>query len=232
MITSLHVVRFRRARLSQSRSGANPVPGLKLWLPLSTGAQWRPPKPDFHQWAFLGIWEEDDALDQFLHASPIVNKWEERGDEVWHVRLIPTSSRGSWRGTNPFAGPRPPDVPKDPVAVITLVRIKRRKLPTFWVSAQKGPALDLKRASGLLADLPTFAKVPFVDLLTFTLWRSTDDAMNYAYRRSPHNDAVRRSRSEGIFRDQLFARFYPYRSAGTWRGQDPLAQARLAGPSP
>lgn len=143
-------------------------------------------------------------------------------------RLIPTSSRGSWRGTNPFAGRRPSEVPKDPTAVITLVPIKRRKLPTFWVSAQKGPALDLGQAPGLLADLPTFAKVPFVDLLTFTLWLSTEDAMNYAYRRSPHKDAVKRAHSEGMFRDELFARFYPYRSVGTSGGKDPLAKVLLA----
>jgi len=224
MIASFHVVRYRRPRLRVSRRWARSVPGLTLWIPMSTGARFGPPpKPDFFKWGYLGIWEDDGALDRFLDRSPVAIRWADSAQESWHVRLRPTFARGEWRGVNPFTGGIRSGLPDSPAAVITWARLRPGAVRAFWFQATREPAADFEKAPGMLNGLPGFPGKPFIDMMTFTVWDKMEDAMAFAYRRDGHRGAIKRARADQMLIDELVARFYPYASSGTWDGVDPLA---------
>jgi heme-degrading monooxygenase HmoA len=84
---------------------------------------------------------------------------------------------------------------------------------------------DVRKAPGFIAGI-AMTERPFIEVATFTVWQSRDDATNFAYRRRPHQEIVAQNERQRIMKAFSKAYFYPKRSAGTWRGQDPLSVAR------
>ncbi|CAN5165867.1 hypothetical protein BH24ACT1_BH24ACT1_10840 [soil metagenome] len=176
---------------------------------------------DLRRWATFAVWEDDAALDAFLVSSPLARRWQEQGEESWTVRLVPLSAHGSWGGVHPLGDVGSAVHDNGPVAVLTRARIGLRHWPAFYRSV---PAVEahLRRQPGLLAVLG-IGEAPLGLQATFSLWRSSGDVTAFAYEESPHQAVVSRTREEGWFVEELFARFRPYRSTGTWDGVDPLA---------
>ena len=239
-VASFHLTRYparhapgAMARLLTGRRSLASTPGLRFARQLGTGrGSAMGLHGDLRRWATFAVWDGDAALDAFLATSPLAAAWE-LGDETWSVRLAPLSSSGAWAGDRLFDGAgsdgdgADPDY-AGPVAVLTRARIGIRHWPAFYRSV---PAVEhhLQRQEGLLAVLG-FGEAPVGLQATFSLWRSVSAMETFAYRSSAHEAVVRRTRSEGWFAEELFARFRPYRSTGTWDGLDPLVDdGRRAG---
>ncbi|HVL03253.1 MAG TPA: hypothetical protein VM386_02325 [Acidimicrobiales bacterium] len=235
-IASFHLTRYRprhapaamAGRVSRKRVLAA-TPGLRFARELGTGrGSAMGLGADLRRWATFAVWESDAALDTFLASSPLARRWQEQGEESWTVRLVPLSAHGAWGGLRPLADVDPAASDDGPVAVLTRARIGLRHWPAFYRSVAVVEA-DLQRQPGLLA-VVGIGEAPVGLQATFSLWRSPADVAAFAYGESSHQAVVRRTREEGWFVEELFARFRPYRSTGTWDGVDPLTDlGRAAG---
>jgi len=224
-IGSFHLVRSRSALQAMARLGTDrrllrTVPGLRFWRLLGTGSGSETgPGADLRRTAMFALWDDEGSLEAF-HVR-MASRWA-RADEAWHVRLRAAGGHGAWRGRSVLDEMMPAigDPVGGPVAIITRADVRARSWRPF--RAAGGPVSDeLQGADGLLA-VVGIGEAPLGRLGTFSLWRDLAAARAYATTMPAHRDVVRRTRTDGWYGEELFARFEPYASAGSWGGRDPL----------
>ena len=122
---------------------------------------------------------------------------------------------------------------EQPLDVIYLgesVCSKRRELKTQeWIelgkelaAAGKEVDAELHTAAGLI-DVVGVGEAPVGRLATFSLWESAKAVRTYAYAMPRHQQVIEQTRDGDWYAEELFARFEPYGSTGTWNGRNPLA---------
>ncbi len=197
------------------------VPGLRFYRLLGTGAgNGFRPDPDFSVYAFLGVWDEASQADHFIKHSRLFGLYRKHAGEVWTVFLKTLRAHGRWSGQEPFV-PEQPVPPGEMIAVITRARIARNRLLRFW---KKVPAASAPLAwqEGLVLAFG-IGEWPVTRMATFSIWKDEAALQAYAYGRPEHLEAIRLTRELNWYSEELFARFRPVRSEGSWEGKDPLA---------
>lgn len=226
-IASFHLVRDHPGRqplvlgrLGTDRLRLSRVPGLRFWRLLGTGAgDDTAPSADLRRSALFAVWADEASLDRFMREHPITRRWE-HAEEQWHVGLLGAGGHGRWRSTA-VLDLIDRGVDTGPLAVITRADVRRHAVGAFG-SVGRQVSDEVRNADGLL-DVVGIGEAPVGRLGTFSLWRSLDDARRFAAEMPHHRDVVRRARSERWYGEELFARFEPIASSGSWAGRDPLA---------
>jgi hypothetical protein len=229
VIAALTLARYpRRAvygalvRMGLDRPRLQRTPGLRFWRLLGSArgaafGAWDP-----RRYGLFTVWESAAVLDAFEARSPILADYRRAADELWTVRLAPLRWHGAWGGAEPFAGASPADLPgSGPWAFLTRATIRPRHVRAFVRAA--GPVADqLARQPGLIASIG-LGEAPLMFQATFSVWASLPGMRAFAYRGGTHAEIVRRTRAEGWYSEELFARFRPIAAYGAWNGSDPLA---------
>ncbi len=196
------------------------VDGLLFYRLLGSGKAEFNPRPDWSVYALLQVWDNETKADQFFERSAIMDKYKQRSSEQWTLYLKNKIARGKWAGQQPFITHDKLSDAIPYVAAITRATIKTKFLRKFWksVPASQKPLGD---NAGLLFT-KGIGEVPIKQMATFSLWKNQQALDEFAYRSKAHVKVIGETRRLNWYKEELFSRFQPYRSIGTWEGLDPL----------
>jgi spheroidene monooxygenase len=177
------------------------------------------------RWGLLCGWNSGEAREEFLSDATRLHPFLASARESWSVSLDTVRVvQGKWRGWRPSADGVAPLAPDEPLAVMTYGKLRARYLPTFTWNNRK-VVREIAGNPGLVMRIG-LVDHPMVRC-TFSLWRSEEDVVRFAYGGGVHDPIQRRSLDVPWGGDWLFARFRPIASSGTWGGRDPLAELHL-----
>ncbi len=177
--------------------------------------------PDWSTYVLLQAWQDETAAQDFLDSSKVMRAYRKRAIEVWTIYLKNSSSHGQWSGSNPFQVGEPLPT-TELICVLTRATIRWNKIIPFWryVPTSHQP---LKNDSGLIYTKGV-GEFPIVQMATLSIWKDMDSLNNFAYGSKEHREAIHKTRQLNWYKEELFARFKPYKSVGAWAGKNPLPQ--------
>lgn len=175
--------------------------------------------PNFGVYGFLGIWDHPDAAQAFFATHPFFKQTAQKATEHWTIFLRTFTAHGKWDGIEPF------QITEtyregDPIAVLTRATIRTRHLPYFWRFVPP-VSHSIEQREGLLFSIG-IGELPIVQQATFSLWENAQSMKAYAYQSRYHSEVVKKTREMGWYKEELFARFVPYATQGSWEGKNCL----------
>jgi hypothetical protein len=178
--------------------------------------------PDWGVYAFLGVWDNEQAANDFFNHSAIYKRYQKKSLEQWTIFMKPIQTKGLWYGGNPFTISLELDSNNPLIAVITRATIKPNKLFKFWryVPISQQP---IKRGCEGLIYTKGVGEVPVVQMATFSVWENLDSLKKYAYNSIEHREAIKKTHQIDWYKEEMFTRFQPFKTIGTWEGKDLLA---------
>lgn len=181
------------------------------------------PRADLQRFALFTVWDSYASLKHFEAHSSVMHSIKKHAEEMWTVHMRPVRWHGRWGGYDPLAGMTPIEPPEPgPWVILTRATLHIAKRRTF-LNAVPAVAEQLLQQPDYINSVGV-GESPFLHQATISLWRTLPSITSFAYgTTTTHIDVIRRTRSEQWYREELFARFRPLASFGTWDGIDPLA---------
>jgi spheroidene monooxygenase len=206
-----------------SRKRMQAMPGLKFFKPFGTGGgAGFSIRPDLSTYGILAVWESETHANAFVQ-SDYFEELRSHSAEYYTIFLHPLSSRGSWSGFADWQCVA--DAAEEGVmGVITRATIKPRFAWKFWTMVPR-TSKDHEGFRGLLFSRG-IGEVPLTEQATFSIWTDSDSMKEFAYK-TFHAKAITETRKRKGFREEMYTRLKPFRTLGTWGGEDPI-QRHLA----
>ena len=160
------------------------------------------------------VWDDIELAKDFFQSNQFV-KLSGICSEQYTVFLEPTSSRGTWSGFGNWKIASSEKQNNGLVCALTRATIKRKYLLDFWKMVPSISKIQ-KDYPGLIFS-QGIGEVPVLEQATFTIWENTQSMEEFAYT-TFHGKAIQKVRQANGFKEQMFTRFNPVMSYGTWGG--------------
>ena len=177
------------------------------------------PLPDWSVYCLLQVWKSEEAAHTFFAFSDMIKQYDDRTIEICTLYMKNISAGGTWVGKEPFEKGVDLD-PNLPIAVITRATIKWNWLIRFWEYVPISQEA-LEGNEGLIYTKGV-GEIPIIQMATFSLWKDFESVKQFAYKSKQHQEAIKRTRTNDWYKEELFARFHPYKSTGKWEGKELL----------
>jgi hypothetical protein len=229
-ITTLTLFRFTNVRarvwafgqMRFAHAAMATIKGLQFYKLLGSGRDLGfSPFPDWCVYALLAVWDDEKSAEVFFEKATVFQQYKANSTEQWTVFMKPLSAKGLWSGKNPFVQSSVLDRNNALIAVITRATIKPHKLLTFWRFVPTSQRPIQMGCPGLIYT-KGIGEAPLVQMATFSIWESLDALKDFAYNSPEHKEAIKRTHQFDWYKEEMFARFQPYKSTGVWGGHNPL----------
>ncbi|MDJ1480425.1 spheroidene monooxygenase [Cytophagaceae bacterium YF14B1] len=198
----------------------NPTPkGLRFGKMLGSGRGGFSMVPDFTRYALLTVWNTTQDATQFFQ-SDLSKAYSTQTNETYHLLLLPTRTHGYWDHANPFSVTQNITDSSLPIVVLTRATIHWYRLPEFWSNVPRVQAI-IQDSPGLLFSIGV-GELPLIQQATISIWENLDVIKNFAYQKTFHKEVVHKTRTRKWYKEELFARFIPVATYGTYQGKDIL----------
>jgi heme-degrading monooxygenase HmoA len=181
--------------------------------------------PDWSRYVLLAVWRSEEAAAEFLAHSSVMQSFRRHAQETWTVHMRTLKAHGLWKGQNPFQPISSIPGEQSPIVVLTRASIRVRALWDFWKNAPLS-AKALEGADGLLFSCGV-GELPFTRQATISIWENETAMKAFAYGTRQHTDVMRRKQRQEWYWEELFARFVPVRTEGSYLGGNPLGSRLL-----
>lgn len=173
--------------------------------------------PNFGTYVLFCVWDSEEIASKFFKENPLFEAYQKRSIENFTAYLSAAESHGSWDGVQPFVKNSTMEANK-PVVVLTRARIHFNKLWSFWSKVGK-VSRSLERYNGLELSIGV-GEWPLIQQATLSFWRTQAEMLDYAYKNKRHKEVILLTRKLNWYKEEMFARFVPYKFEGVWQGKN------------
>lgn len=194
----------------------NRVAGLSFYKLLGSGGKKGFSSiPNFGTYVLLCVWESEEKAQDFMTNNAFYQAYEQKSSEHFTIFLKSAEVHGKWAGVQPFESSDKMQLDK-PVMVLTRATIRFSKLISFWRRVGK-VSQSLDNYKGLSFSIGV-GEWPLIQQATLSLWKTQAEMLDYAYSNPKHKEVVLLTRKLKWYKEEMFARFVPYKIKGIWNG--------------
>jgi hypothetical protein len=190
------------------------VAGLSFYKLLGSGAKnGFSSKPNFGTYVLFCVWDSEANAQDFFSKNTFFNSYKKRSSEFFTAYLSAAEAHGFWDGRQPFE--KNAKLALDmPIVVLTRASIRFRKLWSFW-SKVGSVSQSLTGYNGLALSIGV-GEWPLIQQATISIWKTQAEMLDYAYKNPKHREVVVLTRKLNWYKEEMFARFVPFKFEGTW----------------